>query len=368
MTTSRFLRAIVATAFWGFVAAAPAGAATVSVEWDASPSPGVTGYQVCTSVTPTCGGGVAFIGNTLLWTFQGLADNRQYHFFVRAVTPTNASAWAQLSYRTPVLPTAGSEQTRSDFNGDALADILWQNSATNQLASWHMSGPNYLTSRVISSSVGPGWKVVGSGDLNQDGKPDLIWMHQTAGNLAYWLMNGTLMYGSGGFSFPRVDTSWNLVSVRDMNRDGRPDFVWHNLVNGQLAVWYMSGAAVLQAVSMNPVQVGDTNWKPRGTGDFTGDGWPDLLWRNEATGQLALWEMNGHTFVAAKAINPGSVPLTWKIGAVEDANRDGWPDIVWHNETTGQTVIWVMVGMNFGTVSPLNVTLTDPNWKMVGPR
>ena len=119
---------------------------------------------------------------------------------------------------------------------------------------------------------------------------------------------------------------------------------------------------------MNPGQVGDTNWKPRGTGDFTGDGWPDLLWRNEATGQLILWEMVGHTFVAAHALNPGSADLAWKIGAVEDANRDGWPDIVWHNETTGQLVLWVMVGKTMGTWSFLNVTVTDPNWKMAGPR
>ena len=368
MTTSRFFRAMAATAVWGFVAVAPAAAATVTLEWNPVTSPGVTGYQVCASLTPTCTGGVASIGNGLQWTFQGLADNRQYYFFVRAVTATTASPWALLPYVTPVLPAAGSEPTRSDFNGDALADILWQNSTTNQLASWHMSGPNFVTSRLISNAVGPGWKVVGSGDLNQDGKPDLIWMHQASGDLAYWMMNGTLMFGAGGFTFPRVDPNWNLASVRDMNRDGKPDFVWHNLANGQLAVWYMGGTAVLQSVLMNPGQVGDTNWKLSGTGDFTGDGLPDLVWRNAATGQLALWQMNGRTFVAARTFNTGAVPLAWKIGAVEDTNGDGWPDLVWHNETNGQLVIWLMVGTNLSTVMPLNLTLADPNWKMVGPR
>jgi len=368
MTTSRFLRAIVATALWGFVAAAPAGAATVTLEWNAVTSPGVTGYQVCASLTPTCAGGVAQVGNGLQWTFQGLANNRQYYFFVRAVTATTASAWAQLPYVTPVLPKAGSEQTRSDFNGDALADLLWQNSATNQLASWHMSGSTVLTTRLISNSVPPGWKVAGTGDLNQDGKPDLVWRHQTTGDLGYWLMDGTLTYGSGGFTFPRVDTNWNLVSVADLNRDGKPDFVWHNQVNGQLAAWYMNGAAVVQTVSLNPGQVGDTNWTPRGMADFTGDGRPDLLWRNEATGQIALWEMNGHTFVAARAVNPGTVDPTWKIATVEDANGDGWPDIMWHNQTTGQMGFWLMVGGNLATWAPLNVALTDPNWKIAGPR
>jgi len=367
MKTLRFHILAVTAAIFGL--SNVAHAATVTVGWDASPLPAVTGYQVCLSSTPSCvAGGVVTIGNRTNWTFQNLADNRLYYFFVRALTPTEASPWAQLPYTTPSPSSAGSEETRSDFNGDLLADVLWQNNATNQLATWHMNGSTLLTSRLISEAGSPGWKVVGSGDLNHDGKPDLVWMHQTAGDLAYWLMDGAVIYGAGGFSFPRVDPSWNLISVRDMDRDGSPDFVWHNRVDGQLAVWYMDGPAVRQAVMMNPGQVADTNWKPRATADFTGDGWPDLLWRNEATGELVLWEMNGRTFVAARALNPGSADPAWKIGAVEDANGDGWPDIVWHNETTGQIALWTMVGGNLRSVSAFNVALSDSNWKMVGPR
>ena len=368
MTAPKFLRAILATALWGFGAAAPAAAATVTLAWDRSSSSEVTGYEVCASLTTTCSGGVVSIGNRTDWTFQGLGDNRQYYFFVRAVSATSASGWAHLPYATPVRPPAGSEPTRSDFNGDGLADIIWQNNANNQLVAWHMSGPAVLTWRFLSNLASPGWKIKGSGDLNQDGKPDLIWMHQAGGDLAYWLMDGTLMYGWGGFSFRRVDVSWNLVSVRDMDRDGHPDFVWHNLVNGQLVVWYMDGPAVRQSVAMSPAQVSDTNWKARATADFTGDGWADLLWHNQATGQLIVWEMRGHTFVASHAMSPGTVGPTWKIGAVEDVNGDGWPDIVWQNDTKGELVLWVMVGKTMWAVSPLSIPATDSNWKMGGPR
>ena len=32
-----------------------------------------------------------------------------------------------------------------------------------------------------------------------------------------------------------------------------------------------------------------------GTGDFNGDGKPDILWRNTTTGANAVWYMNGVT-------------------------------------------------------------------------
>ena len=33
----------------------------------------------------------------------------------------------------------------------------------------------------------------------------------------------------------------------------------------------------------------DARWQVRGAEDFSGDGQPDLLWHNQATGQLYVW-------------------------------------------------------------------------------
>ena len=41
--------------------------------------------------------------------------------------------------------------------------------------------------------------------------------------------------------------------------------------------------------------VGGTDWDLEGVGDLTGDGKPDLVWRNTTTGENAVWQMNGLT-------------------------------------------------------------------------
>lgn len=46
-----------------------------------------------------------------------------------------------------------------------------------------------------------------------------------------------------------------------------------------------------------PAQAGDANWKVVGAANYGGDSaplvpWNDLLWRNETSGRLVVWQMN----------------------------------------------------------------------------
>jgi hypothetical protein len=51
---------------------------------------------------------------------------------------------------------------------------------------------------------------------------------------------------------------------------------------------------------------------------------------------------------------------------VADFNRDGNPDILWRNQTTGEVVLWYMNGGN--PVSPQAIaTVPDLNWEIVAP-
>ena len=53
----------------------------------------------------------------------------------------------------------------------------------------------------------------------------------------------------------------------------------------------------------------DTSWVIAKVGDFDGDGKIDILWRNTASGAVALWLMNGTTL--ASAVDLGIVELDW---------------------------------------------------------
>lgn len=347
--------------------AVPASAATVTIAWDANPEPDVTSYNVFIGSAPSPPSGQN-VGNRLNWTFTGLLAGRRYYFAVQARSNAGTvSPRAEISFVVPAQNAPGTEASRADFNGDGGFDVLWQNRNTNQLLAWHMNGAAVVATRFLTpSTVAAGWKLKGSGDLNRDGKPDLVWQHDTTGALVYWLMDGVMMYSSGFFSVPRVHPSWQIASVRDMNLDGSPDLVWHNRATGQLLVWFLNGATVVSTAFANPSTIADLNWKLKGVADFTRDGRPDFLWHNEATGELRVWTMNGLSVVTSQNLVPPAVGPGWRIAAVGDSNRDGWPDIVWQHETTGQLVLWAMVGRQVASAPPLSTV--DPNWKISSPK
>jgi len=38
-----------------------------------------------------------------------------------------------------------------------------------------------------------------------------------------------------------VDPTWTVVGIADFNADGKPDVLWRNTATGLVAVWYMNG-------------------------------------------------------------------------------------------------------------------------------
>lgn len=57
----------------------------------------------------------------------------------------------------------------------------------------------------------------------------------------------------------------------------------------------------------------DLSWKVVYVGDLSGDGKPDLLWRNRDTGMIAVWYMNGANYVSNAVITTANAD--WAIAA-----------------------------------------------------
>jgi hypothetical protein len=69
----------------------------------------------------------------------------------------------------------------------------------------------------------------------------------------------------------------------------------------------VQSASTLQAGSLGNV---GTTWNVAETGDFNGDSKSDILWR-DTNGNVAMWYMNGTAVL--QYLGAGSVPLTWTI-------------------------------------------------------
>ncbi|MEX2393336.1 MAG: VCBS repeat-containing protein, partial [Actinomycetota bacterium] len=109
--------------------------------------------------------------------------------------------------------------------------------------------------------------------------------------------------------------------------NGKPDIAWHNAGTGRVMIWYLSGAdgdtltSSTTVTRANGIDWPATQWKPVGAGEFNRDGTPDLLWHNTSNGSLVVWTMSGgagsnasdEVRVSASSFPPPTkVPIVWR--------------------------------------------------------
>jgi hypothetical protein len=128
----------------------------------------------------------------------------------------------------------------------------------------------------------------------------------------------------------------------DFTRDGKPDLIWQNNATGQRAIWIMDGSTW---VGERFLPTATTDWHISATADFNNDGHSDLLWQNNVHGQITIWLMDGTTPIGQWWLP--TIPTQWQIAAASDFSGDGKTDIVWQNTSTGQRAIWLMDGGNW---------------------
>ena len=131
----------------------------------------------------------------------------------------------------------------------------------------------------------------------------------------------------------------SFAAPRDFDGDCKSDILWRNNITGGLSVWLLNGTA---HGSTGTFAGPSGTWSTQGIGDFDGDGKADILWRNDTTGGLSVWLMNGTTRGAGGPL--GGPDLTWSIQGVSDFDGDGKADILWRNDITGSLSVWLMNG------------------------
>jgi hypothetical protein len=242
------------------------------------------------------------------------------------------------------------------FNKDGFTDIVWRDPVANATASWYMPWISYYneygTVAQFNQDYYPqitnsGWHVVAAADFNRDGNPDLLWRNFSTGLTCLWLLGNDGTNVLAGNFVPSqnvtVDNSWYVVGVGDFDGDGYPDIVWRNPSLDSIYVWYMNlGGTNSSANALIPYGVnGDQNWTLAAVGDFNNDGYPDLLWQSDYYATAAIWHMKNTTRIDGPALStyPGGPNFKAKTGIF---NTLGNGDIVWWNPVNGQNFLWWM--------------------------
>ena len=200
----------------------------------------------------------------------------------------------------------------ADFDGDKSTDILWQRRQTNELVVWFMDGA--VRTGVASpypdrpSSDVADWKIAASGDYDGDQQTDLLWQHRTEGYLVAWIMNG-IVKSETRFPVPNQPSAdfanWKVMLADALApRTAPQQWLWQHLLDGWLVVWNMNGVVKVSSVfpSPNRPDTDPGDWKLVGSGDFSGDGAVDLVFRNRKLGATSVWIMNGTTRTGTVAL------------------------------------------------------------------
>jgi hypothetical protein len=262
---------------------------------------------------------------------------------------------------------------RGDFDTDGRTDLVWRRDGSGDNLVWFMNGRDLTGASFTNPPTFPdtNWRIVGTNDFNLDARTDLLWRHEISGQNVVWFMNGVNLIG-GTFTTPAAlaDTRWQMVGTGDFDRDGWPDILWRHGFSGENVLWYMNGTTLASGTFLTPASLPDTRWKMAGVADFNRDGQQDILWHHSFSGEVVLWYMNGSVLASGTFTSPSSLPdPNWTIAAVGDYDANGNPDIVWHHDVSGQTVLWFMNGATLVTGTFTNPsTFPDTNWKPVGPR
>ena len=256
-----------------------------------------------------------------LWTMDGLTRT--------ANGPTSAT------------PVAGAMVVGSgDLNADQRADLVWLNPATGVYSAWLMDGATVLEQGAISGAINAAWKFLGAGDIDGNGTADCVFRHETSGMVHAWIMDGLVRSSAGTIG----DASGlSFLGMGDIDGDGKSDLLWRNNLN-RIEGWKIDGLTIASQGQIANSNTINPEWAVSGLADLDANGTSDIVWRNEASGAVHGWLLNGLTRVADGRIS-NNVGTDWSIVGTPDLDGDGKDDLLWRNSTSGDVHGWFMNGL-----------------------
>jgi len=270
--------------------------------------------------------------------------------------PTGGAVLGTLSEATLVITdndNAGIKTPQHDIDANSTSDIVVRNSANGVWRLYPLNGRTVNQSGVGSLPVATdrNWQTMGINDFNGDNNADVLLRNINTGAWRlYELSSRTLLTNNVDVSGITTDLNWQFVGAEDFTGDGFADIILRNQVSGRWLLYPMNGRTVLNNANFGSIGITpDLNWQAVATDDFNGDDRADILLRHQVTGRWLMIPLNGR--FPLRNANFGGVGITpdmnWTVAGTGDFNGDGNSDLMLRHAVLGQ---WLMLPLTGRTV------------------
>jgi hypothetical protein len=284
------------------------------------------------------------------------------------VTVTENEYW-------PGVPV-GTVVAVGDFTDNGYDDLAYFNSSTSSTVLQFLNGATQIGGGQISNSPFEGlagWAPVASGDFSDNGYSDLVYYNPSLGVTELQFLNGTTATGGGEITNSpfEFNPSWSVVGVGDFTNNGFSDLVYYNASLGETEVQFLNSTTATGGgeITNGPFEF-NPSWSVVGVGDFTNNGFSDLVYYNASLGETEVQFLNGTTATGGGEITNGPFEFnpSWNVVGVGDFNHDGYSDLVYYNANLGETEVQFLNGTTATgggeiTNSPFEF---NPSWTVVG--
>ncbi|WP_263376016.1 Ig-like domain repeat protein [Granulicella aggregans] len=256
----------------------------------------------------------------------------------------------------PLAPAAAGQGLNAyasvliDLNGDGILDIASVDANASRLLI-NLGNGDGTFQGATSYPVSAGAQftdAITTGDFNGDGIVDIATTSQYNGSFSGGQIDIFLGNGDGTFQ-PSIGSAVPGFSINtavaDFNRDGILDVAAVQYYPMQVSVAFGNGDGTFASYANYPALYNDFSAYFIASGDFNGDGAPDLVEVNQADQSAEVFMNDG-----AGNFQPG-VNLTTDLGpqsvVVADLNHDGKADVITSNYGAG--TLGVFLGNGDGT-------------------
>lgn len=238
----------------------------------------------------------------------------------------------------------------ADVNGDGKLDLVSAGgSASFSAVKVLLGNGNGSFQRAATFPTGNGPSALITADFNHDGHPDLATANAGDGYGGFEDVSILLGNGDGTFGSPQSVTAGAqpvALASGDFNGDGAVDLVVANGSSDDLSILLGKGDGTFQR-EMRVVEAGLQGLSAVVVADVNGDGRADVIVAATFENQVAVFLGNGDgTFQPGRHYDYYSSSGPVSVSAI-DLNGDGYPDLVTRNEFSDDVSVFLNTGTGF---------------------